>query len=250
VLVMSDDRRNGLLEVVALHPSDAEAAQAGGADRLQVCSWVEGEPHSVEPASVSAIVRASDIPVRVTLRLSTGFTTQGGEFARLVGLAGDYLALGVEGFSFGFLNRDLDIDAEVCASLVDGIGGAAWTFDRAFDQTLDIRQAWRQVRGLRGLDGIHTAGAALGMDAGFDELTAVATAIPEFAPCVIAAGGVRPEHLPWLVRSGVTRMHLGAAVRPGGSWTKAHVDSGFVRSWRLLLDDALGGSAKGASEAG
>jgi hypothetical protein len=45
-------------------------------------------------------------------------------------------------------------------------------------------------------------------------------------------------------------MHLGASVRPGGSWTKAHVDPAFVRSWRLLLDDALGGSARGASEAG
>src|SRR5215203_6137707 len=107
--MMGDDRPAGLIEVVALHAIDAEAAQAGGADRLQECTWVEGQPHSVEPASVSAIVRAVDIPVRVTLRLSTGFTTQGGELTRLVGLAGDYLALGVEGFSFGFLNRDLDI---------------------------------------------------------------------------------------------------------------------------------------------
>src|SRR5207342_801462 len=113
--------------------------------------------------------------------------------------------------------------------------------DRAFDHTLDLRQAWRQARDLPGLDGIHTAGAALGMDAGFDELTAAAVALPGFAPLAIAAGGVRPEHLPWLVRSGITRMHLGASVRPGGSWTKAHVDAGFVRSWRLLLDDALAG---------
>jgi copper homeostasis protein len=247
---MDESRDTGLIEVVALHPSDAEQAQKGGADRLQVCTWAEGEPHSVEPSALSAIVRASDIPVRVTLRLSAGFTTQGGEFTRLVGLAGDYLALGADGFSFGFLTRDLDIDGDVCAALVDAIGGVSWTFDRAFDHALDVRRAWRRVRHLPGLDGVHSAGAALGMDAGFDDLAAAAVDEAGFAALAIAAGGVRAEHLPWLVRAGIRRVHLGASVRPGGSWNKAHVDAGFVRSWRLLLDAALAGPARGAGEAG
>jgi copper homeostasis protein len=240
----------GLVEVVALHPADADNAQAGGADRLQVCSWVDGEPHAVEPATVSAIVRATDLPVRVTLRLSAGFSTQGGELSRLVGLASDYLALGVEGFSFGFLTRDLEVDTDVCRAIVDGLGPIRWTFDRAFDQTLDARQSWARVRGLPGLDGVHTAGAALGMNAGFDDLTAHAQGDPAFATCVIAAGGTVAEQLPWLVRCGISRVHLGAAVRPGGSWTKAHVESGFVRAWRLLLDDALAGRAGRGSAAG
>jgi hypothetical protein len=28
-------------------------------------------------------------------------------------------------------------------------------------------------------------------------------------------------------------------VRPGGSWTKSYVDAAHVRSWRMLLDDAV-----------
>jgi len=28
-------------------------------------------------------------------------------------------------------------------------------------------------------------------------------------------------------------------VRPGRSWTRSYVEAGHVRSWRLLLDDAL-----------
>jgi copper homeostasis protein len=247
---MGESGPAGLIEVVALHPSDAENAQQGGADRLQACTWVEGEPHAVEPSALSAIIRASDIPVRVTLRLSTGLTTQGGELTRLVGLAGDYLALGAEGFAFGFLTRDLDIDREVCQALTEGVGGARWTFDRAFDHALDLHGAWRQVRDLPGLDGVHTAGAALGMDAGFDDLVAAAAGHQEFARLAIAAGGVRAEQLPWLVRAGIRRVHLGASVRPGGSWSKAHVDSGFVRSWRLLLDDALAGTSRGDSQVG
>jgi copper homeostasis protein len=225
-----------LVEVVALHPQDAERAEEGGAQRLHVAARDVGGLKSLEPAKVRAILRACDLPVRVTLRLSDGFTTQGGEFARLRGLAADYLALGVEGFVFGFLTPDLEIDVDTCATLADGLTGAPWTFDRAFDHTLDARRSVRRLAGLPGLDGVHTAGAALGMDSGFDDLVDLVESSPGFAALAIAADGVRPEHVPWLVRAGVTRVHLGAAVRPGESWTKSYVDAGFVRSWRLLLD--------------
>jgi copper homeostasis protein len=238
------------VEVVALHPSDAENAEAGGADRLHVFRVADEEMRSLEPAAVSAIVRATDLPVRVTLRLSEGFTTQGGELARLCGLVTDYLSLGVEGFAFGFLTPDLDIDVEVCETLVSALADAPWTFDRAFDASLDARVAWRRVRDLPGLDSIHTAGSVLGLDNGLDDVLALAAADPQFAATAVAAGGVRAEAVPWLVRAGVTRIHLGASVRPGGSWQKAHVDPGFVRSWRLLLDSAVAHRRRTSPQAG
>ncbi len=227
-----------LLEVVALHPNDAVQAQVGGADRLHVGTVVGDQMRALEPAAVSAIVRATDLPVRVTLRLSEGFSTQGGELTRLSGLVIDYLSLGVEGFVFGFLTADLDVDVEVCATLVDRLAGAPWTFDRAFDSALDARVAWRQVRRLPGLDGIHTSGSVLGLSTGLDDLLDLAEADRGFAAMVVAAGGLCAESVPWLVRAGITRVHLGATVRPGRSWDKSHVDAGFVRSWRLLLDSA------------
>lgn len=233
-----------------MHPTDAEHAQVGGADRLHACAWSDGQARSVEPAALSAIVRAVDLPVRVTLRLSEGFSTQGGELTRLAGLVSDYLSLGVEGFVLGFLTSDLDVDVEVCGALVEAMSGAPWTFDRSFDSALDARRAWRQVRTLPGLDSVHTAGGVLGMDSGFDDLIDLANADAGFAATAVAAGGVRPEHVPWLVRAGVSRVHLGASVRPGGSWTKAHVDAAFVRSWRLLIDDAIAGPATRGGQVG
>ena len=227
------------VQVVVLHAHDAEQAEAGGADSLHLAAIQGDEARSLDPAEASAVVRATDLPVRVTLRLSPGLTTQGGELVRLKGLASDYLSLGIEGFVFGFLTPDLDVDVEVCAELAEAASGAPWCFDRTFDQALDARRAWRHVRDLPGLDGIHTAGAALGMSAGFDDLVALAEGDPAFAARAVAAGGVRAEDVPWLVRCGITRLHLGSSVRPDGSWGKAHVDAGFVRSWRLLLDDAV-----------
>lgn len=226
-----------LLEVVALHPADAENAAEGGADRLHVVTLVGPDFRSPEPSRVSAIVKASDVPVRVTLRLSEGYTTTGGEFTRLLGLASDYLSVGAEGFVLGFLTPALDVDLEVCNAFAEAMSGVPWSFDRAFDQTLDPRRAWRHVATVPGLDDVHTAGAALGMDGGFDDLLAMAAADRDFAAHVMAAGA-RAEHAPWLMRAGVRRFHVGAAVRPGGSWGKAYVDSRLVRSWRRLLDDA------------
>ena len=227
------------IEVVALHPNDAACAQEGGADRLHVGTVVGDSMRALDPAAVSAIVRATDLPVRVTLRLSEGFSTQGGEFTRLAGLVTDYLSLGVEGFVFGFLTADLDVDVAVCTALADHLAGAPWTFDRSFDHALDARVAWRQVRRIPGLDSIHTSGSVLGLSTGLDDLLDLAGSDPGFAMMAVAAGGLRAESVPWLVRAGITRIHLGAPVRPGGSWDKAHVDAGFVRSWRLLLDKAV-----------
>ena len=230
-----------LLEVRVLHPSDAEAAQEGGADRLLVVALGPGgedDLRSPEPALVSALGRVCEIPLRVVLRLDEGDTTTGAGLVRLAGLASDYLSAGAEGVAYGFLDNDLEIDAELCAELADRTA-MPWTFTRAFDRTLDPRRSWRTVKALPGIDGVLTAGAALGAEQGHEALLAAAESDPVTARLAIAAGGVRAEHVPWLVRAGVRRVHLGAAVRPAGSWAKAYTDTALVRSWRLLLDEAV-----------
>jgi copper homeostasis protein len=226
-----------LLEVVALHPRDVAGAHDGGADRLFVVDAVEAGGLSPEPGLVSAVCKETDLPVRVMLRLNDTYTTTGGELTRLVGLAEGYLAVGAEGVSFGFLDSDLDVDLEVCEYLADALDGVPWTFHRALDASLSTSTAWRQVRHLRGLDAVLSAGSALGLDAGHDELTDRAAADPDVARLLMAGGGLRPEHVPWLVRAGVRQFHVASSVRPGASW-KAHVDAGHVRAWRMLLDDA------------
>ena len=59
------------------------------------------------------------------------------------------------------------------------------------------------------------------------------------AELVLAGGGLTPDLVPWLVRAGVRRFAIGSSARTGGSWTRASVDVDHVRSWRMLLDDAL-----------
>ncbi len=228
-----------LLEVVVVHARDVPGADEGGADRLFVVADVETGGRSPEPGLVSGLCRETEVPVRVMLRLNDGYTTTGGELTRLVGLAEDYLAMGAEGLSFGFLDADTEIDVEVCTHLADRLPGVPWTFHRAFDAALSTDRAWRQVRGLPGLDAVLSAGSPRGLEAGHDELTDRAAADPAVAALLMAGGGLRAEHVPWLLRAGVRKFQVASSVRPGGSWTKAYVDPGHVRAWRMLLDDAV-----------
>jgi copper homeostasis protein len=225
-----------LLEVTVLGPRDVAGAQEGGADRLHAVG--EGSL-SPEPALVSAVCRESEVPVFVLLRLNDSWTTTGGELTRLVGLAEDYLGCGASGVSFGFLDSDLEVDTEVCTHLASRLPGVPWTFHRAIDATLDPRRSWRDLIALPGLVAVRSAGSPQGMAVGYDDLLAAASADRRIAALLMPGGGLQAEHVPWLARAGVAQFHLGRQVRPGASY-KSYVDAGHVRSWRLLVDSAVG----------
>jgi copper homeostasis protein len=226
---------DGLLEVTVLDPRDVAGAEEGGADRL-LLSTVDAM--SPEPALVSAVCRASELPVHVVLRLNDTWSTTGGELTRLVGLGEDYLGSGAAGLSFGFLDADLEVDTEVCGYLTAQLPHVPWVFGSAVDDTLDPGRSWRRLAGLDGLVGVRAAGSPRGLEVGFDELIDAAAADPVVARLLVTGAGLLAEQVPWFARAGVRQFHLGRQGRPGGS-LKAYVDAGHVRSWRLLIDDAV-----------
>jgi copper homeostasis protein len=230
-----------LLEVVVQQAGDCAGAEQGGADRLEVLTQPDRGGLTPDLATIAAVRAATDLPVRVRLRLRDDWTSTGGELTRLVGLAVTLRDEGVDGFTFGFVAPDLDVDLSLTEALAEGLDGTPWAFHRAFDQVLNRVRGYRDLLGLPGLDGILTAGSARGMEFGLDELCREATHDPAVARLVIAGGGLRPEDVPWLARAGVRTFHVGRSVRPGGS-AKAYVDAGLVRSWRTLVDDAVAAS--------
>jgi copper homeostasis protein len=220
------------LDVVVLHARDADAAATGGADRLLLSTDPEDGHYSPEPSVVSAVVKETDRPVWVVLR------TRDEHFGRLVTLGETFVELGARGVAYGFLDRDLEIDRESCAEMCSELGGVPWMF-HGFDEALDADHAWRDVIGLPGLESVISAGSTRGLTHGADELIARAGRDPRVAELVTAGGALTPDLVPWLVRAGVRRFAIGSSVRVGGSWTRGSVDVDRVRSWRMLVDDAL-----------
>ncbi len=224
----------GVLEVAVLHARDVPGAVDGGADRLSLA--VDGRSPDVPTAS--SVIRASSVPVRVVLRLDETYTTNGGDLMRLIGLGREYLDLGAEGFSFGFLDADLGIDVQTTRALADSFPGVPWTFHRAIDATLEPLRAWNRLIGLPGLSAVASGGSPQGLAQGYDDLLALVEGSPAVAELLLASGGLNPEQVPWLARAGVRQFQVEEQVRPGGS-DRAYVDAALVRSWRLLLDDVV-----------
>jgi copper homeostasis protein len=232
-IVSSTPEPMPLLEVTVLHPRDAEAAAQGEADRLLLVAEPARGGRTPTAVSVSAVVRETDLPVRVLLREDD----PSAGIEEVAAFARTCLDLGAESVSFGYLDRDLEIDRDRCAAVAASLEGRRWSFHRGFDDALVTDRAWRQVLDLPAIDAVTTAGSTRGLGAGGEDLLAVARD-PRVAALVLASGDLRADYVPWLLRAGVRQFGLGAEVRPDGSWQKAYVDVAAVRAWRLLLDDA------------
>lgn len=224
-----------LLEVIALHAADARRAEEGGADRVELLGTLDNDGMSPEPNLIEKVRLASSIQIRVMLRLRPGFSTDGGEATRMKGLIHSYMDAGADGVVLGFLNGLNQPDLQVVEELV-GDGAVPYTFHRAIDHCLDQRRAWQAVAEMPGqLTNVLTAGSSIEVERGLDHLLALAKD-PNLARLIMAGGGLKPEHVPWLMRAGIRAFHIGSPARPGGSY-KAYVDAELVRSWRTLIDD-------------
>lgn len=239
-------QHHALLEVIGLHAADAERAEAGGADRIELVGTMDLDGLSPAPDVVAATCRATSLPVRVMVRLRDGFGTDGGEMTRLKGLAGAYADAGAEGLVLGFLNAHAEIDRPVIAELISD-SELPWTLHRAVDACLEPDKAWRVIPDL-GCDQVLTAGSARGVEEGLDDLIARARSDARYAELIMAGGGLLTDHVPWLMRAGVRSFHVGSRVRPLGSW-KAYIDSDLVAMWRKLID-ATGRRLEGSATAG
>ncbi|WP_298129399.1 copper homeostasis protein CutC [Micropruina sp.] len=235
---------SGLLEVIALHAADAERAEAGGADRVELCGTLDEGGLSPEPALVAKVRAATSIQLRVMVRLRAGFGTDGGEVTRLKGLMASYADAGADGMILGYLNGLGEVDGQVVGELIAD-GDWPWTFHRAIDSCLLPDRGWALLRRLPRLDQVLTAGSPRGLAHGLDDLVQRARD-PWQAGVIMAGGGLHPDHVPWLARAGVRAFHIGTPARPQGSY-KAYVDVDLVRSWRRLIDTEIRHATGGMS---
>ncbi|WP_031081478.1 copper homeostasis protein CutC, partial [Streptomyces sp. NRRL WC-3549] len=216
-----------LLEVIALDAEDAVAAQAGGADRLEVVTDMAADGLTPSPKTVAEIRSAVDIPMRVMLRVAGGFAA--GDVEVLVGKAREMRAEGAEEFVLGFLDQDGHADLVAVERLVAELNGCRWTFHRAIDRAVDRDVLRKHLADLPGLDTYLTAGAPTGVDDGIPTLLAEAARAgqPGYEARILVGGGLRLDHLPRLKAAGVDAFHIGGAARPAG-WS-GPVDVAAVR---------------------
>ncbi|MEU9977397.1 copper homeostasis protein CutC [Streptomyces sp. NPDC051014] len=225
-----------VLEVIALDAEDAVAAQAGGADRLELVTDMAADGLTPSPGTFTAIRAAVDIDLRVMLRLTDGFAA--GDVDRLAAVAAELRAAGADQFVLGFLGTGGDVDLAAVERVTAELAGCRWTFHRAIDRAADRDALRKQLADLPGLDTYLTAGAAAGVDEGLPTLLAEARrrGEPGYGQTLLVGGGLRLDHVPNLLAAGIDAFHIGGAARPDG-W-QGPVSAPAVRQWRQVLDTA------------
>ncbi|MEU9800708.1 copper homeostasis protein CutC [Streptomyces sp. NPDC051000] len=222
-----------LLEVIALDAEDAIAAQAGGADRLELVTDMAADGLTPPRETFAAIRAAVDIPLRVMIRRTDGFAA--GPVDLLVEQARALRAEGAREFVLGFLNPDGSPDLAAVEAVVAELDGCPWTFHRAIDRAADRDHLRKALADLPCLDTYLTAGSATGVDAGLPTLLAEAArgGEPGYGARILVGGGLTLAHLPVLREAGVDAFHIGGAARPSG-WDRP-VSPAAVAQWRTAL---------------
>lgn len=146
-------------EVCANGVESCLAAQAGGADRVELCA---GIPEGGTTPSYGEIMVARR--VLTTTRLHVIIRPRGGDFLytplELERMEADIEVarqLGADGIVIGCLHEDGTIDMEANRRLVEKAQGMSLTFHRAFDRCRDPFEALEQLIDL-GFDRILTSG--------------------------------------------------------------------------------------------
>lgn len=127
-----------ILEVIATSVDDCRAVEAGGGDRIELCTALELGGLTPSAGLLIAARQATRLPIMAMVRpRAGGFCYSKGEFAVMLADADLLLRYGADGIVFGCLHADATVDAERTAALVRLAGERQTVFHRAFDVTPD-----------------------------------------------------------------------------------------------------------------
>ncbi len=222
-----------LLEVIVQSVADARAAEAGGADRLEVVREIERDGLSPSLDLIRALQAETPLPLRVMVRESEGFGVTGAqELLRLQRTFAALAELRVHGAVTGFA-RGGELDLASTRAVLSAAPALPVTFHRAFDSLRDQSGAIDVLCSLPQVDRILTSGGA-------GDWTERCERLAQFSAraggrlTILAGGGVDAEGLEALASAGCVREgHVGrAACEPPA--IGAPVSAERVRALRRL----------------
>jgi len=199
-----------LLEICCGSLDDALEAQAGGADRVELCSSLFFGGLTPSFGTIVEAKRRLRIPAIVMIRpRGGGFCYTEPEFAAMMADAEAAIAQGVGGIVFGILTPDGAIDRARTKRLRDIAGTCDAVFHRAFDVTPDPFRALDELVDL-GITRVLTSGQQDTVPEGIDLIKKLVDYAGDRIQ-VMPGGGIKPFNFHEVIaRTGCRQIHVAA----------------------------------------
>ena len=211
-----------LLEVIATSPEDCVVAQAGGADRIELCSAM---PLGGLTPSLGLLIEARAavrLPIMAMVRPRPGgFAYSESDFAVMLRDAELALGHGADGIVFGCLLGDGRVDINKASTLVQLAGRQETVFHRAFDVVPDPYAALDALIGL-GVTRVLSSGRKPSALDGAANLAAYRRHVDSRLQ-VLPGGGITVDNVRELLRlTGADQVHASLSGRRSDLSTAAN----------------------------
>jgi copper homeostasis protein len=247
--------QNVVIEVCANSLESAIAAQAGTANRIELCDNLGEGGTTPSYGAISVARKLLDIDINVIIRPRGGdFLYSDTEFEVMKADITMCKELGVQGIVLGILLPDGRVDVARCRELIALAGDLSVTFHRAFDMTADPRQALEDVIEL-GCARLLSSGQERSALHGA-KLLAELTQQAGDRMIIMPGGGVSETNVAQILRQTNAReFHVSARVKresrmvfrnedvsmgsaEGMEYALSFTDSARVRAIRMLAEEA------------
>ena len=140
---------------------EAMKAESGGAKRIELCSRLDLGGLTPSKELAKKLVKKLNIPLKVMVRPRKGdFCYTDEEIKQMHRDILDFKSLGVFGVVFGVLKSDKSVNINVVNDLVSRSNGMDITFHKAFDETIDLLDTYKNLISYTKINSILTSGGA------------------------------------------------------------------------------------------
>ena len=202
-----------MLEIACFEITSAEIACESMADRIEFCDDFEKGGTTPDFYEFMHLKRHYQTPVYVMIRPKGGpFFYSDTEFIEMKNSIITFKEGGANGFVFGILTSNNEIDEARNKELIELAGETPCTFHRAFDRTADLEKSIQTLIKL-GFKTVLTSGGKKSAMEGKDALQSLVQNYSDKIEILIG-GGVRSENIEELKKfTGGTSFHSSAILK-------------------------------------
>jgi copper homeostasis protein len=203
------------LEIIATSLDDVVRINDSEASRIELCADMVADGLSPSRELIVQVTQNSRLPVRIMIR-PTGrdFVYTSAEVEEMRQLIDFVKSTRADGVVLGILEKNGEIDLQRTAELVALASPLSVTFHRAIERVRDQVAAFRQLQ-LLGVQSVLSSGNAKPLN---EKLPLLKELHALGSPHLIVGGGITEQDIHLLAGAGITRIHLGRAVREQGSY--------------------------------